>query len=149
MRLHTSILTLAVSLSSLVVPSAGAQTDPGTVKAVLTAEDQRFAAMIRGDTAALRLLLADSLSYTHTDGEQQSKGQFLETLGSGTLRYDSIGPQGRGVRVVGDVAVVTGRSAMRLKAQGQVRAFAIRYLAVYQHRGGGWQLLAWQSTRLP
>jgi hypothetical protein len=38
---------------------------------------------------------------------------------------------------------------MRVGPPGQIRAFRIRYLAVYVHRSGIWQLLAWQSTRLP
>ena len=136
-------------LCTLVAVWAAAQGGGPPNTTVLTAEDQRFAAMIRGDTAVLQSLLADSLTYTHTDGEQQTKRQFLQTVGSGAIHYDSIRPEGRVVHVVGEVAVVTGRSAMHLRAQGQVRAFAIRYLAVYEHRGGRWRLLAWQSTRLP
>jgi ketosteroid isomerase-like protein len=48
-----------------------------------------------------------------------------------------------------DAAVVTGRSNMEVQSQGQVRAFAIRYVAVYERRPDGWQMVAWQSTRIP
>jgi len=91
-----------------------AQALGAATQAVLAAEDQRFDAMVRGDTAALRSLLADGLTYTHSDGAQQSKAEFLQTIGSGALRYQSIKAEGRVVRLRGGVGVVTGRSAMRV-----------------------------------
>ena len=117
---------------------------------VLAAEDLRFAAMIHADTAALRTLLADDLAYTHTTGSKQDKTAFLRSLGSGELRYTSIEPTERGVRLLGrDGAVIVGRSNMKVQAGGQLRVFSIRYLAVYRRETNGWQLLAWQSILLP
>jgi ketosteroid isomerase-like protein len=106
--------------------------------------------MIHADTAALRSLLADDLAYTHTTGSKQDKTAFLRSLGSGELRYRSIEPVERTVKVMGgDGAVVVGRSTMNVEAGGQPRLFSIRYLAVYRREANGWQLLAWQSTLLP
>ena len=103
------------------------------------------------DSPAARLahLLAPDLTYTHTDGAQNTRAALLQLVGSGALRYASITPEARDVRVVGPSAVVTGRSAMRVEASGQAYAFRIRYLAVYRRSALGWQLIAWQSTRLP
>ncbi len=130
------------------LPSA-AQVDSASIRQVLAIEDRRFAAMVHADTGALTLLLAPNLTYAHTDGVQNTRAEFLQLLGSGTLRYASIAPEAREVRVLGSSAVVTGRSAMRVEAEGQVRAFGIRYLAVYRRGARGWELIAWQSTRLP
>jgi len=105
--------------------------------------------MVRADTGALAQLLAPDLTYTHTDGTQNTRAELLHIVGSGALRYASITPELREVRVAGSSAVVTGRSAMRVEAGGQVRAFGIRYLAVYRRGARGWELIAWQSTRLP
>jgi hypothetical protein len=117
---------------------------------VLATEDRRFAAMLRADTAALRLILAPDLAYIHTSGEKQDRTEFLHTLASGELRYKSIIPVERTVRLLGaEAAAVIGRSNMQVEAAGQLRRFTIRYIAVYQHAGEGWQLLVWQSTRLP
>ena len=116
---------------------------------VLAVEDARFTAMVRADTAVLRTILADDLTYTHTTGEKQDRAAFLRSIGSAELRYKSIAPSERTVRFVGtDAAVVTGRSSVQVEARGQLRAFAIRYVAVYQHLSETWQLVAWQSTRL-
>src|SRR3989449_393174 len=65
------------------------------------------------------------------------------------MRYASIAPETREVRVFGSSAVGTGRSAMRVESGAQAHAFRIRYLAVYRRGARGWELIAWQSTRLP
>ena len=122
--------------------------DTAPSRQVLAAEDQRFAAMRHADTAALGRLLAPDLTYTHTDGEQDTKDDFLRSLGSGALRYDSITPEARQVRVFESTAIVTGRSAMRVESGGNPASFSIRYLAVYRWAEGRWQLAAWQSTRV-
>ena len=104
--------------------------------------------MVHADTGTLAHLLGSDLTYTHTDGAGNTRAEFLLLLGSGALRYVSIAPEAREVRVLGSIAVVTGRSAMRVDAEGQVHVFRIRYLAVYRHGARGWELIAWQSTRL-
>src|SRR5712691_9602095 len=121
------------------------QVDSTRIPPFLTAEDQRFAAMHQADTTALRILLAPDLTYTHTDGEQNTTADFLRIVGSGELRYDSIAPEGRDVRVYESTAIVTGRSAMRVESGGRAVSFHIRYVAVYRFAGRRWQLAAWQS----
>ena len=142
------MLRLLVIAALVFTPSLRAQ-DSAQAR-VLAAEDGRFAAMVRADTAALRTMLADDLAYTHTTGEKQDRAAILRSIGSAELRYKSIAPSERTVRFVGtDAAVVTGRSSVQVEARGQLRAFAIRYVAVYQRLSATWQLVAWQSTRLP
>ncbi len=146
MNIRSVLLLLACG----VLPtSSAAQVDSASIRQVLAAEDQRFTAMLHADTGALEHLLATDLTYTHTDGEQNTKAEFLRILSSGALRYAAIAPEARDVRVFGSLAVVTGRSAMRVESDGQAHAFLIRYLAVYRLRARGWELIAWQSTRLP
>lgn len=139
-----------IALACAVWPRlAGAQIDSASIREILATEDRRFAAMAHADTGALEQLLAPDLTYTHTDGTQNTKAEFLRILGSGALKYVSITPDGREVRIFASTAIVTGRSTMRVEAEGQTHAFRIRYLAVYRHGALGWQLVAWQSTRLP
>src|SRR2546423_10071627 len=89
--------------------SSAVAAQDSTAASVLAAEDRRFAAMLRADTTALRALLADSLTYTHTTGAQQDKNAFLHSLGSGELRYTSIEPTERAVRLLGGGgAVIAG-----------------------------------------
>jgi len=126
-----------------------AQGDSEAIRQVLAAEDRRFAAMRAADTAVLGRYLELDLTYTHTDGEHDTRAELLSLLASGRLRYVRIEPSARSVRVLGNVAVVDGRAAMGVESGGQRVAFGIRYLAVYRRGARGWALLAWQSTRLP
>jgi hypothetical protein len=109
----------------------GAQADPST--RLLETNAARFVAMTSGDAAALDTLLATELTYIHTDGELETKTQFLATLRNGQLQYQAIQPYDLIARVYGDAGVVTGGAKMR----------------VYRYAGLRWTLVAWQATRLP
>src|SRR6267143_702073 len=93
----------------------GAQVDSASIGQVLATEDRRFAAMEHADTGALVNLLVPDLTYTHTDGVQNTRAELLQIVGSGALRYASIAPEAREVRVFASAAIVTGRSAMRVE----------------------------------
>ena len=82
--------------------------------------------MIDVDIAELGSILADDLTYTHTTCQTEIKAEFLSTLQSQTLRYESIEPKNVQVHMYGSTAVVTGLSEMRVTARDQEFAFAIR-----------------------
>jgi hypothetical protein len=120
-----------------------------TVRALLAFEDARFAAMVRADTAWLRNALADDLSYAHSSGRRDTKAQFLEAIGSGTLRYEEFIPRERQARLLGGAAAaVVGLAHARVISAGQPVELDVRYLAVYVRSEGQWRLLAWQTTRV-
>ena len=131
-------------LAVLILLTACATATTGDVRDV---ERARFRAMTDNNLDELSKFLADDLVYMHTNGDVESKSQFLERLRSGALRYRSIQPFDVTVRTYGDIAVVTGRSKMAVTSAGADRDFEILYTAVYATRGGRWQLVSWQSTR--
>ena len=114
-------------------------------------ENLRFEAMVRGDLVALAEILSEDLTYTHTTGRVDSKAQLLASLECGQLQYESITPKDIQVRVYGPVGVVTGVSLMRTKRRdsNEATGFRIRFTDVYVKKRDLWQLVAWQSTRLP
>ena len=118
---------------------------------VLQAVKDRFAAMVKGDRAALEKLLADDLTYTHSTALLETKEQFIKSVTSGTIDYVSIVPSESDskVRVNGDTAIVTGVAAVNVIDTGKDRKIRIRYTTVYGNRGGSWLLQAWQSTVIP
>lgn len=116
---------------------------------VRATHDARFKAMIAGDVAALSPLLADDLVYVHSAAELETKQQFLERLRSGAMRYRSIEPTETVVRTYGTVAVVNGRAKMKVTNNGADRDVDLRYTAVYRFGDDAWQLVSWQSTRVP
>lgn len=123
--------------------------DMQAAETVSKAQDRRFHAMMERDTAALDGLLADELTYAHANGATETKAEFLETIESGVIRYESVRPEETQIRVYGGAAVVTGTSEMDLRIAGRETSFRIRFLSVYARQPETWQMVAWQSTRFP
>jgi hypothetical protein len=112
-------------------------------------EQQRFAAMQAADITTLDRLLSADLTYTHSSGKLETKQEFLGGIRSGGLKYKTVAPEGIDVRVYDSAAVVTGRCHFQVEADGRQLDLQVRFTDVYVKRGGAWQLVAWQSTRLP
>jgi uncharacterized protein (DUF885 family)/ketosteroid isomerase-like protein len=112
-------------------------------------ERRRFAAMVAQDVAALEPMLAPELRYVHSNAEVEGKAQFLETIGSGRLRYLSIDVRELDVRRHGDAAIITGLISARGASSSGPVDLELRYTDAYVNRDGRWQLFAWQSTRIP
>src|SRR4051812_5579256 len=59
---------------------------------VIQAEKDRFAAIVKADEAALNKLLADDLTYTHSNANMQTKAQFIADVKSGAIDYVTMTP---------------------------------------------------------
>jgi ketosteroid isomerase-like protein len=145
--MKTTAASLAWAAILFLCACAGLQANPD--ESVEQVERRRFAAMVAQDIAVLEPLLADDLTYGHSNGEFQDKAQFLATVRDGRLRYEAIGVQELEVRQYGEVAIVTGRILISGRAGDQPVRLNLRYTDAYVNRDGRWQLVAWQSTRLP
>lgn len=140
------LLLLALAVSVKEPDSARGAT---VEREVLEIQASRFQAMIDVDIEELDVVLSDDLTYTHTSGQIETKGEFLTSLRSREITYESIKPKEINIRIYGASAVVTGISAMRISLGEQHLSFSIRFIEVYQKNDANWQLVAWQSTRLP
>jgi ketosteroid isomerase-like protein len=143
-----SLLALLL-LSFGAITTAKAQKANATSDEILRIEESRFTAMTRGDIAELSKILADDLVYAHSSGRVDGKKEFLASLESGNLKYVSIQNDEQKARLYGGVALVNGRARVTITSQGQEQSFVLRYLDVYVKRNNKWQMVAWQSTRLP
>ena len=81
-------------------------------KEILALEDKRFGAMIARDFKALEAMVHGDLLYTHSSGVTDTKATWLQAMQSGKTKYKSVNCTDRKVRVIGDVALVTGRVAI-------------------------------------
>jgi len=112
-------------------------------------ESRRIQAMVKADAEELNRVLADDLTYTHSSGQVDSKSQLIESLKSGERKYQMIEPQDVKVRLYGDAAIVTGRAKLKTVSKGQESSFQAQFTDVYAKKKGHWQMVAWQSSRLP
>ena len=151
MRFSRTVVTVALT-TLLALPVLGlAQAKSPAEQQVLQAEKDRFAAMVKADEPALNRLLADDVTYAHSNANFQTKSQFIGDSRSGVIKYISIAPSEPDwqVRVTGSIAIVNGVAAVHVIDHGTDLNIKIRYTDVHRNVGGAWQLVAWQSTRFP
>ena len=112
---------------------------------IIALENRRIEAMTKGDIQALEEILADDLIYTHTTARLDTKASFIDAIKSGRSNYKSVDTSDVEVRQLGDTVVVTGHAKFHVGDN----KFEARFLDVYAKRNNAWQMVAWQSTRLP
>lgn len=139
---------ILLTLASAFGIAQGTSTDK-TGEEVRKLDARRFAAMTRADIKELEIILSDDLTYTHSTGMTETKKEFLASLQSGNLKYLSLESDESAVRTYGMTAVITGRAKVKVLSRGQEQAFTVRYIDVYAKKNGKWQMVAWQSSRLP
>ncbi len=128
---------------------AAQQGNSAAADAVREAELRRFAVTTGGDYDALASLLGDDLVYTHSSASVDSKASYLESLRKG-LRYHTIEPRDLKVRVYGTTAIINGEATIVTSTGGgEPNRTELRYTDVWVQRDGRWQMVSWQSTRLP
>jgi ketosteroid isomerase-like protein len=137
-----SIALTATSLSAN-VPASSVETD------VLKAEQVRVNAVVNNDYVALQSLLSDDLTYTHSTASRQTKTEFLASLRSGQFKYKAIEHEEQRVRVYSDTAVLTTFTRVTAISDGRESQATLRATIVYIKSAGQWQMVAWQSTRVP
>lgn len=119
------------------------------IAAIEHLEDERYAAMLGKDVAALERLLHSDLVYMHSSGVADSKASYIEGLGNGTWDYRRIDRSDQTVRVHGALGLVFSRISISVVIRGVPRELDNRALAVWVDDGGTWKLLALQSGAIP
>ena len=114
--------------------------------AALAADQEFFSALIARRVEVLERLLADDFTLVALDGGVVSKQDLVAAVGSGHLRFHSIESVEANARIYGTVAVITGRTQMRVQMGDNSMNFASRYTHVFTEREGNQVLVAAQGT---
>jgi ketosteroid isomerase-like protein len=115
---------------------------------IIGLDRERMQAMARKDVAALKEMLADDLIYTHSSARLDTKQSLIGNMESGATVYNAVEPSDVQAQDLGNAVVLTGVARIRVTSGGKPNAFAVRFTDVYANRGGKWQMVTWQSTRL-
>lgn len=116
---------------------------------LLAIDDARYTAMMASDLKTLDRILSEHLVYTHSDGQTDSKREYLGLIEDGQLRYRSYLRETPSCLLLGEQALVRGVLRLEAHFKGREASIRIHYLAVWTRCDGAWQLAAWASTRLP
>lgn len=119
---------------------------------IISAENQRFEAMVKQDTVFLFAALAPDLHYIHSNGLEETRKQHVEAITSGKIVYKKfervseveVRSLARHVALLNGVVLVEGtfdQNPFSVK---------LRYTSIYrrENRRSPWKLLNWQSTRI-
>jgi len=123
--------------------------DASREAALRAAETTRFEAQVNADAKALGQLLDDALEYTHSNGEQDTKASFIDSLVTGKRDYVVSVPTIETLRLFGDVGVIRGRAKVTVTSNGKPQDLHIGYTDIWLWKNGRWQMTAWRSVRLP
>jgi hypothetical protein len=116
---------------------------------IIELDKKRMTAMGQRDIATLNELLSDDLVYTHSSARLDTKQSLIGAMESGKTVYTAVVPSEVKAQDCGEAVVLTGVARISVKAGADERSFGVRFTDVYANKGGRWQMVAWQSTKLP
>ena len=148
-RMACSVLLILLPVLAAAQASQPSQDVVKIADEVRAADSKRLVAMVRADVAELGTLLGEELTYTHSSGQMENREEFLASISSGKLDYQSIDRTEDQVRIYGNTAVVSGRTDVKLKAEGKDLVLPLRFTSMWVKGEKGWRMVAYQSTRLP
>jgi ketosteroid isomerase-like protein len=112
-------------------------------------EDDRYAAMLAKDVAALERLLHPDLVYMHSSGVADTKASYIAGVRDRVWDYSAIARSDQTVRLHGALALVFNRLKIDLSVRGVAKSLDNRALAVWVADDGTWRLIALQSGMVP
>lgn len=117
--------------------------------AVRTADQQRVAAVLAGDTSALEKILSSELRYALADGRVQTRDEYLSAVRNNGAKYDSFESRDlHFTHVAAGVVAVDGQAHFKVESNGRKIASSLHFLALWREEAGSWRLLAYQSAQL-
>ena len=129
--------------------SVGPKSVPRDAAEQIRALEEAFdAAIVRRDVSALDKLTSDEFTLISMNGDLHTKAEVLKYFSTLTSPYEYRKTEDLRVRVLGDAAVVTGRTLETFQENGKDHSDAFRFTHVYIRQNGYWLLVAAQPTRL-
>jgi ketosteroid isomerase-like protein len=115
---------------------------------IIDLDKKRMDAMGKKDIATLNAVLSDDLIYCHSSARLDTKQSLIGAMESGATVYNAVEPSDVKAQDLGSAVVLTGIARIRVTSGGKPNAFSVRFTDVYANKGGKWQMVTWQSTRL-
>ena len=121
----------------------------GNGQTIIDLDRKRMQAMAAKDFKTLDDVIGDDLVYTHSSARLDTKQSLIGNMQSGATVYTSVEPTDVKAQDLGDAVVLTGIAQIKVMSNGAPNAFGVRFTDIYAKRNGRWQMVTWQSTRLP
>jgi ketosteroid isomerase-like protein len=136
---------LALGASTLIRPAVAEAGDEGAVK---EATESLRKAVVAQDKAKLEALIAEQVSFGHSDGRVQNKAEFVDGVITRKATLKSLDISELQVAIVGNAAIARHLSLSESELDGKPTSTKLGALKVWQKQDGGWKLLANQNYKL-
>jgi ketosteroid isomerase-like protein len=104
-------------------------------------------AIIASDTILLNDLLADELSYGHSDGHVEGKSEFISKIGDGTYCFLTMELSAQEIIETGNTMIVRHTLDARTNDEGKPNEAHLYVLLVWNKYENGWKLIARQAVK--
>ena len=141
---------LGMVLTGLLLAAPGWAQKAGTAEQeLLNLERQWKEAVVKKDVATLQRLYADDYISVDSEGAIWNKTDDIEIDTAGMFRLESFRLEEMKVRLYGDTAIVTGRSAFNGTIEGGIKSSSqFRFADVFVKQDGQWRCVSNQFTAL-
>jgi hypothetical protein len=120
------------------------------VAAVMARDVQRGQALLAGDAKALADIYSDTLLYTHSNGQVETKAEFVGLLADKLLTYQQFLTEGvNGSQITADVVVLRGRIDQRKIVRGQPGTAKLFFTSIWRLEAGTWRMAGMQTAIIP
>jgi hypothetical protein len=118
------------------------------IRQIADLEQRRFAAMTQQDIPFLESVLAENVTYAHSNGLVENKAQHLENIRTGKITYQEIKVEESNTRVFKKTAVTTGIINVIGLYKGSSFGLRLGFTDVYVKQKRQWKLAAWRSVKI-
>lgn len=119
-----------------------------TEQKIAEIERQRFEAMTNKDVAFLKKVLAEEVTYAHSNGLVENKQEHIENVGSGNITYQEMKLEKNNIRTYKKTAINNGIIAVKGLYKGTPFNVRLGFTNVYVKIKRQWKLVSWQSVKL-
>lgn len=112
-----------------------------------TTVEQFRKAVLESNAAELQQLLADELSYGHSDGHVEGKADFINKISDGTYSFLTMELTAQTIGEAGNIAIVRHELDAKTNDEGKAGEAHLYVLLVWSKYESGWKLVARQAVK--
>lgn len=134
------------ALALLALPALAQAAPAGDAARLKVISDAWDRAILAKDRAAIEANMAEDFRQIDARGNVETKASFVDGLVSPDLQLDPYAVEDFEVRLYGDTALLSGRTRMTGRYQGQPFNTHYRYIDIYVRRRGVWKIVSVQIS---
>jgi Domain of unknown function (DUF4440) len=152
MRKSAVLLVLGLTLASLSLGQEQDEAPPNPEmerQEIVNLELEAARAIQWNDATFFRRVYSDDFSGTLSHGQPVDRNQWIKTIQSADVKYESFTASDIKVRIFKEFGVATCLWSVRSIIKGQHINSQIRAMHIYINTPRGWHVIAGQTTNLP